>query len=66
MKPMSQKTAQEVYLEWLNDWLTVEAMADNYNIPVTKLNELINEGRSDYLIDNETPQYINFWGLINH
>jgi hypothetical protein len=31
MKAFSKKTDEEIYLEWVNDWLTISAMAYNYN-----------------------------------
>jgi hypothetical protein len=32
LKPFSQRTPEEIYLEYLNDWLTIDAMAENYGI----------------------------------
>lgn len=39
--PMSKRTAEDIYLEYVNDWLTIDAMADNYGIEPEKLALLI-------------------------
>jgi hypothetical protein len=41
LKPFSQRTPEEIYLEYLNDWLTIDAMADNYGIEPEKLGQII-------------------------
>jgi hypothetical protein len=48
MKPMSKKTNEEIYLEYLNEWLTIKGMADNYNIDKTILEEIIKKGREEH------------------
>jgi hypothetical protein len=30
LKAFSRKTDEEIYMEWVNDWLTISAMAKNY------------------------------------
>ena len=30
LTPMSKRTAEDIYLEYVNDWLTIDAMAENY------------------------------------
>jgi len=39
--PMSQRTAEDIYLEYVNDWLTIDAMAENYGIEPEKLGSLL-------------------------
>lgn len=34
------------YLDWVNNWLTPEAMADNYGVSVVECTALINAGRA--------------------
>jgi hypothetical protein len=46
MKNFSEKTAPEVYLEYVNDWLTVEQMAHHYGIDEMHLNKIIDAGRT--------------------
>ena len=41
LKPFSQRSPEEIYLEYLNDWLTIDAMADNYGIEPEKLGQII-------------------------
>lgn len=41
LTPMSQRTAEDIYLEYLNDWLTIDAMAENYGIEPEKLGQII-------------------------
>ncbi len=36
---------ETVYLEFLNDYLTVERMAEDYNVRVQALNKVIDQGR---------------------
>jgi hypothetical protein len=36
-----QRTAEDVYLEYVNDWLTIDAMADSYGIEPERLGEII-------------------------
>lgn len=45
MKATSRRTHQDIYLEFVNDWLTVEVMAENYNQPRGKMESVIEKGR---------------------
>jgi hypothetical protein len=36
---------QALYLEWVNQWLTVPAIADYYGVTVERMERLINVGR---------------------
>lgn len=40
-------TPEQVYLEYVNDWITVEAMADFYNINPEHLFCIIKDGKRD-------------------
>jgi len=46
--PLSQRTAQDVYLEYVNDWLTIKAIAENYNMEEEAMLSLINKGRREH------------------
>ncbi|AEO14605.1 hypothetical protein MT_57065 [Pseudomonas phage phiPto-bp6g] len=35
----------ELYLEWVNDWLTVEAFASHHGFSIETANRIINCGR---------------------
>ena len=41
LKPFSQRTPEEIYLEYLNDWLTIDAMAENYGMEPERLGQII-------------------------
>jgi hypothetical protein len=41
LTPFSQRTPDEIYLEYLNDWLTIDAMADYYGIEPERLGQII-------------------------
>jgi hypothetical protein len=41
LTPMSKRTAEDIYLEYVNDWLTIDAMAENYGIEPEKLGSLL-------------------------
>lgn len=41
------RTNESVYLEYVNDWLTVAKMAEYYQISIKELSEIIDKGRSD-------------------
>lgn len=48
---LNQRTIEEIYLEYVNDWLTIDAMAENYGIGPQKLAELITSVK--YTMDEE-------------
>jgi hypothetical protein len=48
-KYFGQKTLEEKYLEWVNDWLTIEGMADNYGLTKEQLMSIINKGREEHI-----------------
>lgn len=45
MKPFSKRTAAEIYLEYVNDWITISAMAENYGRSEEEINNIIDNGR---------------------
>ena len=47
MKAFSEKTNEEVYLEWLNDYLTIQGMADNYFRDAKEIKTIIDKGRKE-------------------
>lgn len=47
--PYNLRTFESVYLEYLNDWLTVEKMADHYGCTTERMNYLIDKGREQHL-----------------
>lgn len=49
MKHWGQKTKAEKYLEYVNDWLTIEAISDNYGITIDAMKQLLNEGKIEHL-----------------
>jgi hypothetical protein len=51
LKTFSQRMAEVIYLEYVNDWLTIDAMAENYGIEPQKLAELISSVK--YTMDEE-------------
>lgn len=46
---LTNRTAESVYLEYLNDFLTVSRMAEYYNIKEEELNALIDKGRDEHI-----------------
>jgi len=63
MKAFSKKTNEEIYLEWLNDYLTVKCMADNYNMSAKKLEAIIDKGRNEHLQKFASPEYKTVWKI---
>jgi len=61
MKPFSKRTNEEIYLEWLNDWLTIKSMAENYNMHAQDLGNLIDKGRDEHL-QKFAPKNPNIYG----
>lgn len=46
--PFSKRTAASIYLEFINDWLTIKAIAENYNMEEDAMLTLINKGRREH------------------
>ena len=43
--PITERTPQLVYNEWVNDFLTIKGMADYYGIYAPTLGDIIREGK---------------------
>jgi predicted DNA-binding ArsR family transcriptional regulator len=41
MEDFSKRTAKDIYLEYVNDWLTIDAMAEHYGIEPQQLGLLL-------------------------
>ena len=41
LTPFSERTAESIYLEYVNDWLTIDKMAEYYQIEPEKLSQII-------------------------
>ncbi len=48
IKAIYKMTPAEIYLDWKNDWLTLERMSEHYGITETDLTTLINLGRIEH------------------
>ena len=48
-KYWGQKTKAEKYLEFVNDWITIEAISDNYGLKIEGMQQLLNEGKIEHL-----------------
>lgn len=42
---MKHKQKAVIYLDWVNNFISVERFASYYNITITEANKLIDEGR---------------------
>jgi hypothetical protein len=40
-------TPEQAYLEYINDWLTIERMSEFYNIEPNELRAIVNKGRKN-------------------
>ena len=47
MKALYKLTNIETYLEWCNDWITLQAMADHYDVTTEDLLIRIDLGRKE-------------------
>jgi len=47
MKAIDKKTDKELYLEYINDFLTIQRMAEHYGVSRYFLNERIKKGRKE-------------------
>lgn len=56
-----KKTNEEFYLEWLNNYLSTEKMADDYGLSKKELETIIDKGRDEHLQKFETEAYKQFW-----
>jgi len=56
MDKLNNRTNHGIYLEYFNDWLTVKAMAEYYNITEQEMTDIIMEGRNDHRRFENTKQ----------
>jgi hypothetical protein len=56
-----KKTNEEFYLEWLNDYLSTEKMAEDYGLNPKELETIIDKGRNEHLQKFESEAYLKFW-----
>ena len=61
MKTFSKKTNEQVYLDWLNDWLSTERMAEFYGIDAKELETIIDKGRDEHLEKFASNEYKKIW-----
>ncbi len=47
----SKRTAESIYLEYLNDWLTVSRMAENYGRTEEEMKRVIDKGRDEHIVN---------------
>lgn len=40
-------TPEQAYLEYINDWLTIDRMSEFYNIEPNELRSIVNKGRKN-------------------
>lgn len=52
-----RETLKKFYLDYLNNWLTVKAMAEHHDISIADCLALINIGRDYHAHDHETKLY---------
>ncbi len=48
MKNIKNKTCKELFLDYLNNFLTVECFAEYYGMTISQSNTVINIGRIQY------------------
>jgi len=52
--PNKLKSNEAIYLEYLNDWLTVSRMAEYYQMEEAELSKIIETGKKEHLQKFET------------
>jgi len=66
---MKENRFKEIYLDWLNDYLTIEAIADAYDMELWKMSLIISKGRYLHERDadkqTEVKQDISFYKNIS-
>ena len=61
MNVLESKTNEQVYLEWLNDFISVERMSEFYNVERYEIELMISQGRNEHLKKFESEAYKNIW-----
>ena len=54
MKAFSKRSKSDIYLEYVNGWLTVDVMGENYNRSGKSMGKIIKEGKKEYENNNNT------------
>ena len=42
------KTNKELYIDYLNNWLSIKRMAEHYGIPEKKLSDKLKKGKEEH------------------
>lgn len=64
-KTNTPKNCTEMYLEYVNDWLTLESMAEYHNLEIKDLERIIEIGKKEHNTESNTPLKIMKNQLIN-
>jgi hypothetical protein len=48
MKKFTERTNADIYLEYVNDFITIERMAEYYEVTEEKLGNIIHKGRQEH------------------
>jgi hypothetical protein len=54
-KTNTPKNCTEMYLEYVNDWLTIESMAEYHNLEIKDLERIIEIGKKEHNTKSNTP-----------
>jgi len=54
-KTNTPKNCTEMYLEYVNDWLTLESMAEYHNLEIKDLERIIEIGKKEHDTKSNTP-----------
>jgi len=60
MNILANKTNEQVYLEWLNEY-SAKRMAEFYNVERYEIELMISQGRNEYLKKFESEAYKKIW-----
>ena len=65
---LEEMTFEQIYLEFYNNFLTIDRMAEYYNVPIELLNHWVDIGKKVNNKENweEFTEQINelYWGII--
>lgn len=64
-KENSEEQAATIYLDYVNNWITVESMASGYGYSTDKMLTLINRGRiiNDRMANEERPTVRDIYSM---
>ena len=54
MKAINKKSPEDIYLEYINEWLTIKAMSEYYNTTMTWMVKKIEEGNIEHKRNTQT------------